>query len=204
MLRLIIIFFILFASCNSTPERQNNKNTTKKNPNKYSKDYKIPSCEVDTTLAYKIDTIFVSKKETIIDDITYLDICNMDDKYKIKPKKIVLGEIDHITEGFIWKNDTIIIRQPYADESFYIVNPIRKVYINGKEAKITRVIVKDIDVFLFFNNILLDYYYLDELYYKDSKYILREQPMRYTGKNKQKFVLVIVPEDNKVFELFIE
>jgi len=204
MLRLIIIFFILFASCNSTPGWQNNKNTTEKNPNKPSKGDTIPTYKIDTTFTYKIDTIFVSKKETIIDDITYLDICNMDDKYKIKPKKIVLGEIDHITEGFIWKNDTILIKQFIKSKWLGINIKDRKILINGKEAKITRVIVKDIDVFLFFNNILLDYYYLDELYYKDSKYILREQPMRYTGKNKQKFVLVIVPEDNKVFELFIE
>jgi len=198
MLRLIIISLLLLTSCNTITQKQNKKEELIKDKTHV---YKVDTIFISK---YKIDTVFISKIDTVFDHFTYSMIKNIDPKYKIVPKKIVLGEIDHINEGFIWKKDSVIIRQPYRDGAVYSKDSIRRVFVNSEEMKITRIMVKDLDLFEYFNNILLDYYYLDKLYFINSKYVLIQQPMAWCGNNGQYFVLVIDPKKKQVFEFFVD
>ena len=197
MLRFIIISFFLFISCNTV---------TQNHYNKKKKSEKRTIYNIDTLQVPKIDTLYLSRLDTLFDDMRYQDFYTLEDEYKIKPtKKIVLGEINYYSEGFIYKKDTIIIQQLIqAVDGIYKKDSYRKIFINGKLAHIKRIFIKDAKVFNVFNDILLDYYYFQKLYYRKSKYILIQQPMSWCGGNKSEFVLVINPKANEVLEFFTE
>ena len=197
MIRLLIILFFLFISCNTV---------TQKHIEKKKKSNKSSIYNIDTLQVPKIDTLYLSRIDTLFDDVRYPDIYTISDEYKIMPtKKILLGEINYYSEGFIYKKDTIIIQQLIqAVEGIYEKDNYRKVFINSKSANVKRIFIKDADVFNYFNNILLDYYYLHKLYYRNSIYILKQQPMAWCGNNKSEFVLVINPKNNEVLEFFTE
>jgi len=185
MYKLVVILFFIFIGCHYST-KMNDKETTN-----------------------KIDTIWISQKDTIFDGVTEKDILNFNDDLKIKPtKRITLGEIDYVSQGFVFKNDSVVIYQPIMDWEIFEKDSIRKVYINGKPLTIKRVIFKDInDSIEFyphdFNHILMDYYYYDKLYYIKSRYVLINQPMAWCGKNHWRFALVINPKNNVVKEVFI-
>ena len=194
MYKLVVILFFIFISCHYST-KMNDKELT--NKNKIEKNYN------------KIDTIWISQKDTIFDGITEKDMLNFNDDLKIKPtKRITLGEIDSVSEGFVFKNDSIVIYQPINDVEIFEKDTIRKVYINGKLLTIKRVIFKDINESKefyphYFNHILMDYYYFNRLYYIKSRYVWIDQPMVWCGKNHWRFALVINPKNNEVKEVFI-
>lgn len=205
MFKLILISFFLFISCNTITQKHNKKK---------NKPEKRTIYNIDTLQAPKIDTLYLSMTDTLFDNLRYPDIYTISDEYKITPtKKIVLGDINYYSEGFIYKKDTIIIQQLIkVNKGIYKKDSFRKIFINGKLAHIKRILIKNAKIFNnrnakkynFFNNILLDYYYFQKLYYRKSNYILIEQPMGWCGSNKNEFVLVINPKDNEVLEFFTE
>lgn len=197
MIRLVIISFFLFISCNTVTQKHNEKKNTSNKRTTYN---------IDTLQVPKIDTLYLSRLDTLFDDMRYQDFYTLGDEYKIKPtKKIVLGEINYYSEGFIYKKDTIIIQQLIkVNEGIYKKDSYRKIFINGKLAHIKRILIKDAKVYNVFNDILLDLYYFNKLYYRKSKFIFIKQPMSWCGSNQSEFVLVINPKDNEVLEFFTE
>ena len=151
-----------------------------------------------------VDTLFISLEDIIADKFTAISVLRLEEQYKIHPEnRIVKGEVNYYSEGFIWGADTVVISQLILEDSLFKGEAIRLILVNGDICAVRRIIFNDEqNLFYDFDDINMDYYYLDELYYKDSFYIWPKQPMAWCGTNRQEFVLLIDPDNCVVYEFF--